>query len=220
VRDRLLERGFPPGKLRVIRLGVEIDVAAPPPSGRPYLLFVGRFVEKKGAAHLIEAARLLRNEGRDLQLVLVGDGPLLAALRQEAQGAGAVEFPGWLPNAEVRRRMAGALAVVVPSVTARSGDSEGLPTVAVEAMAEGTPVIGTREGGIAEAVEDGRTGLLVRPADPRALADAIGRLLDDPATRQAMGIAARERAQRSFDARTQSRLLEDLLLSVSEAGSD
>ncbi|HUK11418.1 MAG TPA: glycosyltransferase [Stellaceae bacterium] len=220
VRDRLLERGFPPGKLRVIRLGAEIDAATPPPSGRPCLLFVGRFVEKKGAAHLIEAARLLKNEGRALQLVLVGDGPLLAALRQEAQGAGAVEFPGWLPNAEVRRRMAGALAVVVPSVTARSGDSEGLPTVAVEAMAEGTPVIGTREGGIAEAVEDGRTGLLVRPADPRALADAVGRLLDDPATRQAMGIAARERAQRSFDARAQSRLLEDLLLSVSEAGSD
>ncbi|MBN8901747.1 MAG: glycosyltransferase, partial [Rhodospirillales bacterium] len=115
-------------------------------------------------------------------------------------------------NAEVRRRMRGALALCVPSVTAASGDSEGLPTVAIEAMAEGVPVIGTRHAGIVEAVVDGETGLLVPQADPRALAAAIQALCADPARRRAMGEAGRRRARAEFDAAVQSRKLEDLLL--------
>jgi len=222
VRARLLERGFPPEKLRVIRIGVEPGEQAqsPSPGKPPYLLFVGRFVEKKGAVHVIEAMRLLRHEGRNLRLVLIGDGPLRRDLEEKARELGTATFKGWLGNAEVRRAMAGALAAVVPSVTAGSGDSEGLPTVAVEAMAEGVPVIGSREPGIAEAVEDGRTGLLVPASDPRALAHAIKRLLDDPALRRTMGAAARERARRSFDARVQSRQLEELLLSASSPRAD
>jgi glycosyltransferase involved in cell wall biosynthesis len=216
VRDRLIDRGFPRKKLHVIRLGVELQerAAAEKPAGPPYLLFVGRFVEKKGAAHLIAAMRLLRGKGKTVPLVLIGEGPLLPELRYAAQAVSEVEFLGWLSNREVRRRMAGALALVVPSVTARSGDSEGLPTVAVEAMAEGTPVIGSREAGIAEAVEDKRNGLLVPPADPRALADAIERLLGNPGTRQHLAAAARARAERDFDANRQSRVLEELLLSL------
>jgi glycosyltransferase involved in cell wall biosynthesis len=158
--------------------------------------------------------RLLREKGETVPLVLIGEGPLLPELRHAAQTVSGVEFLGWLSNQEVRRRMAGALALVVPSVTARSGDSEGLPTVAVEAMAEGTPVIGSREAGIAEAVEDERNGLLVPPADPRALADAIERLLGNPGTRPHLAAAARERAERDFDAIRQSRVLEELLLSL------
>jgi len=215
VRERLLERGFPPEKLHVIRIGVELGERAPsPPASPPYLLFVGRFVAKKGAVHAIDALRLLRSEGKDLRLTLIGDGPLRREWEDRARDLGGVSFAGWCSNAEARRAMAGALAVVIPSVTARSGDSEGLPTVAVEAMAEGAPVIGSREAGIAEAVEDGRTGLLVPSGDPRALADEAKRLLDDPTLRRDMGAAARERAARYFDARVQSRRLEQLLLSV------
>lgn len=110
--------------------------------------------------------------------------------------------------------MRGALAVCVPSVTAASGDSEGLPTVAIEAMAEGTPVIGTRHAGIVEAVADGETGLLVPQGDPAALAAAIALLRDGPERRGAMGRAARARALAEFDATRQSRLLEDLLMSL------
>ena len=121
-------------------------------------------------------------------------------------------FAGWLPNPEVRRLMRGAAAVCVPSVTARDGDSEGLPTVIFEAMAEGAPIVATRHAGIPEAVEHGRTGLLVPPGDPRALADALERLLANPELRRDFGAAGRRVALDRFSAIGQSRRLEAALL--------
>ena len=214
VRDALLARGFPAEKLEVIHQGVEVDPDCPtvPEAGEPYVLFVGRFVEKKGAPDLIEAMRLLAARGCDARLVLVGDGPLSEKLRARARGLEHVAFAGWLPNPEVRRLMRGAAAVCVPSVTARDGDSEGLPTVIFEAMAEGAPVVATRHAGIPEAVEHGRTGLLVPPGDPRALADALERLLANPELRHEFGAAGRRVALDRFSAIGQSRRLEAALL--------
>jgi len=217
VRDRLLARGFPPEKLEVIHQGVEFDAAPPAPPGsdtRPYVLFVGRFVEKKGVSHLIEAMRLIEARGSEVGLVLIGDGPLGGALREQARGLKRASFPGWLPNAEVRRRMQGALAVCVPSVTASDGDSEGLPTVIFEAMAEAVPVVGSRHAGIAEAVEHGRTGLIVPEGDPRALADALNSLIASPELRRRLSTAARAAAAERFSAVRQSRRLEAALLRV------
>ena len=213
VRDVLLERGFPSGKLVVLRNGVDIlpEHAAVGPE-RPYILFAGRLVAKKGLLHLLQAHRLLGSSAPDL--IAIGDGPDADALRQEAADLPGVRFLGWQDNRAVRGWMRGALAVCVPSVTAASGDSEGLPTVAIEAMAEGTPVIGTRHAGIVEAVADGETGLLVPQGDPAALAAAIALLRDGPERRGAMGRAARARALAEFDATRQSRLLEDLLMSL------
>jgi glycosyltransferase involved in cell wall biosynthesis len=207
IRDVLRERGFPPDKLVVLHNGVEIGPEVVT-ADRPYLLFAGRLVAKKGFAHLLEAHRLIGSGAPEL--VVIGDGPD-RPLGQDRPG---LRFLGWQDNAVVRRWMRGALAVCVPSVTAASGDSEGLPTVAIEAMAEGTPVIGTRHAGIVEAVTDGVTGLLVPQADPHALAAAIAFLRDNPDRRTAMGHAARARAITDFDAVTQSRRLEDLLLSL------
>jgi glycosyltransferase involved in cell wall biosynthesis len=214
VRDRLLARGFPPEKLSVIHQGVELDAAQPAAAeaaGDPYVLFVGRFVEKKGVSHLIEAMRLLEGRAR---LVLIGDGPLSGALREEARGLKHVEFLGWLPNSEVRSWMQGAIALCVPSVTAREGDSEGLPTVIFEAMAEAVPVVGSDHAGIAEAVEHGTTGLLVPEGDPRALAAALASLIERPELRQRLGAAARVAAAERFSALRQSRVLEAALLRV------
>ena len=112
--------------------------------------------------------------------------------------------------------MRSALALCVPSVAARTGDTEGLPNVVLEAMACAVPVIGSQAGGIPEAVEHGRTGFLVPPADPRAIADAVGRLLGDSVLRRRMGDAARAAATARFSAIAQSRLLEDALLAVSD----
>ncbi len=217
VRDTLVARGFPPDKLEIIHQGVELGAAPPEQreeAGDPYVLFVGRFVEKKGVAHLIEAMRRLDAEGRAARLILIGDGPLGAALRDQARGLKRVEFIGWLPNAEVRRWMRGAVALCVPSVTAREGDSEGLPTVIFEAMAEGVPVVGSDHAGIAEAVEHGRTGLIVPAANPRALADALAGLIANPELRQRLGAAARTAAAQCFSALRQSRRLERALLRV------
>jgi colanic acid/amylovoran biosynthesis glycosyltransferase len=216
VRDVLLARGFPAEKLTVIRQGIDIppDVPPQPPTGDPYILFVGRFVEKKGIAGLIEAMRLLAAAGTPVRLVLVGDGPLAAELRNRAQGLPRAEFVGWQSAADVRQWMRGAIAVCVPSVTARSGDREGLPSVAIEAMAEGTPVVATRHAGIAEAVDHERTGLLVPEGDPRALAAALAAVIARPDLRRGWGEAARAAAIERFDAFRQSRRLEAALLRV------
>ncbi|HVJ53549.1 MAG TPA: glycosyltransferase [Aliidongia sp.] len=216
VREVLLRRGFPAAKLHVLRYGVEIDAAAPvrEPDAEGEILFAGRFVEKKGIRYLIEAARLWRARGIDRPLALIGSGPLEDELKAQAAGLDQVRFLGWQSNEAVRQRMSRAFAVCVPSVVAAAGDAEGLPNVVLEALAAGVPVIGTDEGGIIEAVEHGKTGLLVPPADAGAIADAVASLHADPAARRRISLAARQHALDRFSARAQSHLLEDLLLSV------
>jgi colanic acid/amylovoran biosynthesis glycosyltransferase len=217
IRDRLLARGFPPEKLYVHRYGVELDDAdgeAKSETAEPYVLFAGRFVEKKGIGFLIEAMRQLEHEGKKIQLELVGDGPISAELKRAAAGLHKVSFRGWLPNHELRRRMRGALAVCVPSVETAEGDAEGLPNVVLEAMVSGAPVVATHHAGIGEAVEDGRTGLLVPAGDVAALTGALRRLVDAPDTAAAMGREARRVALEKFDAMPQSRRLEEKFLEI------
>jgi glycosyltransferase involved in cell wall biosynthesis len=217
IREVLLIRGFPAAKLKVIRYGVEpeADDRTEPPAQRPYLLFVGRFVEKKGVRYLLDAMRRLESDAAPVDLVLVGDGPMAESLKRHAAGLTGARFLSWLPNREVRRMMRNALALCVPSVPIQNGDSEGLPNVVLEAMASAAPVIASDVGGIGEAVEHGRTGFLLPPADSRAIAAAVLRLLGDQALCSQMGVAARAAAAAHFDALTQSRLLEDALLAVS-----
>ncbi len=217
IRDRLLARGFPPEKLLVHRYGVEFDAVesvAAHETSRPYLLFAGRFVAKKGIPVLLEAMRRLQHEGRHIELRLVGDGEIADELKRAAADLPNVSFPGWLPNHELRRWMRGALAVCVPSVEAASGDAEGLPNVVLEAMAAGVPIVATHHAGIGEAVEDGRTGFLVPSGDAAALAAALRRLVDDPNAARAMGDEARRVALDRFDAMAQSRRLENILLDI------
>jgi len=219
IRMALISRGFPAAKLKVICYGIEpeTDGDPVPSTERPYLLFVGRFVEKKGIGYLLDAMRMLESEGAAVDLVLIGDGPMAEVLKQQSKGVRSARFLGWLSNQEVRRAMRGALAVCVPSVAARAGDSEGLPNVVIEGMAAAVPVIGSDHGGIGEAVEHDRTGFLVPPANPAAIAAAARRLLGDPTLRSRMGLAARAAAAEHFSAVAQSRILEDTLLAVSHS---
>jgi colanic acid/amylovoran biosynthesis glycosyltransferase len=217
IRDRLLSRGFPPDKLFVHRYGVEFDGAEDAglhAALRPYFLFGGRFVEKKGIPVLIEAMRCLDREGKNVQLMLIGDGPIAGELKRAAADLENISFPGWLPNQQLRQLMPSALAVCVPSVEAASGDAEGLPNVVIEAMAAGVPVVATHHAGIGEAVEHDRTGILVPPGDVMALTAALRRLVEQPETARAMGAEARRVALDKFDAMTQSRRLEVILEDV------
>jgi colanic acid/amylovoran biosynthesis glycosyltransferase len=216
IRDTLLARGFPADKLLVHRYGVELgpeDCEQYYERERRPVLFAGRFVEKKGVAVLLEAARRLAPAIRP-PLVLAGEGPEGNALKRMAAPLGNVEFAGWLPNEALRRRMRGALAVCVPSLAAMDGDSEGLPNVVLEAMAEGVPVIASRHAGIPEAVVDEVTGLLVPPGDPEALSAALRRLIVAPELRRRLGLRAREIAAERFGAIAQSRRLEAILQRV------
>jgi glycosyltransferase involved in cell wall biosynthesis len=216
IRDTLVKRGFPAGKLFALHTGVEPTRPAAdiPPQAAPYVLFAGRLVEKKGVNDLIDAVRILQRQGMAVPLAVIGDGPLRGALVRQAEGLADVRFLGWQPNHVVRHWMRGAMAVCVPSRMAGTGDSEGLGHVVLEAMEAGAPVVASRHGGIQEIVEDGVTGLLTVPGDPASIAVALGNLAAAPDLRALMGAKGRDLVMRRFDAVTQSRLLEDRFLAL------
>jgi glycosyltransferase involved in cell wall biosynthesis len=158
--------------------------------GQRVVLGLGRLVEKKGFAYLVEAFAQVR----DGVLVIAGDGPQRTALAKPW-----VRLAGPVSWREVPDLMAMADIVVVPSVRDRSGNQDGMPTVALEAMAAGKPVVASRLGGLPLVVEDGKTGLLVPPGDAHALAEAIQGLLDAPEVAAAMGGAGREQVERELN---------------------
>jgi len=209
VRERALAHGFPPGRTLTHYLGVDLDRFRPGGAAEPGLiLHVGRLVEKKGAATLLDAFARLRAAFPEARLVIVGDGPERAALERRAGAS--VRFLGPRPPDEVAGWMRRASVLAAPSVTARDGDAEGLPTVLVEAAACALPAVATLHAGIPEAVADGETGLLVPERDAAALADRLGALLGSPELRARMGAAARALAEARFDARVQTARLEAL----------
>ncbi|MFN3643023.1 MAG: glycosyltransferase family 4 protein [Gemmobacter sp.] len=182
-------------RLHIVPCGVEaaaFPAALPLPEGPLRLVAIGRFAEQKGFAILIEAMAIARRAAPAVTLTLVGDGALRPEIERAIAAAGigdAVRLAGWLDEAGVRAALAAAHALVIPSF------AEGLPVVAMEAMAAGRPVIATWIAGIPELVQDGIAGWLVPPADPQALADAIVAAAAQPLDRlAAMGAAGRERA--------------------------
>ncbi len=196
----------PPGGVAVRPMGVDLreDFTLGDEAERAddRVLFVGRLVEKKGVAHLVEAVALLSREAVPVHLDIVADGPLrphLEALARRLEVEERVRFLGALPHRELPSLLRRATLAVVPSVVDRSGDQEGLGLVTIEAMGCGCPVVASDLPAIRDAVEHEATGLLVPPGDPPALAAAMRRLLADPALRACLASAAREAALERFD---------------------
>lgn len=212
VRTKLLERGFPAEKLLVLPIGTDIPAEVLPRPAQGPLLFVGRLVPKKGVSVLIDALQQLRTEGREPEAAIVGDGPLSNELRGQAAGLARLRFLGWQSPEAVAALMQEAALLVVPSIAAADGDAEGLPSVAMEAMALALPVLASDEAGLAGVVIPGETGGIIPARDPQALATGIRGLLADPAERHRLGQKASDLMRRDFDARVQSRRLEALLL--------
>ena len=166
------------------------------------ILFAGRLVEKKGVAYLIDAIARLRQQGRSVVLRIAGSGPELETLRAQAQRLGiasAVDFLGAIDHTRLADLYRQASVAVVPSVVAASGDQEGFGLVIVEAMGCECPVVASRLPAIDDIAIDGETALLVPPADPAALADAIATVLDDPSAAGRRAMAARVRVLERFD---------------------
>lgn len=187
------------GRVHVCHHG--LDLAAYPftRESRPpsRIVAVGRLSPYKGFEYLLRAVAALRTRGRDFQLDIVGGGELAGALAELADGLGVadrVQFHGWVDQAVARRLIQGGTVLVHPS----DGLGDGLPNVVREAMALGTPVIGSDAAGLPDALADG-CGLLVPPRQPEALADAIERLLDNPALADRMAFAARQRVEADYD---------------------
>jgi glycosyltransferase involved in cell wall biosynthesis/peptidoglycan/xylan/chitin deacetylase (PgdA/CDA1 family) len=194
-------------KIHVIHCGVDPNVFAPcqTPTDRPLqIICVGSLVEVKGHKYLIEACRILKSRGIDFLCHMVGNGPLRAALEKQIKEAGLndrINMHGALPRMEVASRMAGSDVMALTSALARDGQREGIPVVLMEAMASGLPVVASRLSGIPELVESGKTGFLVPPGDPVAIAEALETLARDKQLRIRMGRAGREKALREFNLR-------------------
>nr|WP_231748002.1 glycosyltransferase family 4 protein [Auraticoccus cholistanensis] len=205
LRDR-----FPEAATRLHRVHNGIDLESfgySDPAGRPAgVVAVGRLVEKKGFDTLLDAVALLRAEGVQAPLTLVGAGPLAPALAEQRQRLGlvGVQLLGPMPQHEVRRLVAGAAVFAAPCRVGSDGNRDGLPTVLLEAMALGTPCVATPVTGIPEAVQDEVTGLLVEPDDAVALAAALRRLLEQPLLRRSLAVRARQRVEEGFDVRRQA----------------
>ncbi|MGE0133995.1 MAG: glycosyltransferase [Dehalococcoidia bacterium] len=190
----------------------DVDATAP-------IVGAGRLVEKKGFADLIDACRLLGAGG--WSCTIVGDGPLRGALEAQAHMFGVdVSFTGALAHRELLRHMRGATVFVAPSVVASDGNRDGIPTVLVEAMALGVPVVSTAVTGIPELVRDGETGLLCQPRDPMALAAATARLLGDPELLRRVTTNARALVEREYDARRNTAQLRALFGRAARAVSN
>ncbi|MCE3607668.1 TIGR03088 family PEP-CTERM/XrtA system glycosyltransferase [Massilia sp. P8910] len=155
---------------------------------------VGRIQDVKDHATLLRAFVLLRARLPQVRLAIVGGGPLLAALQAQAEQA-AVAHAVWLPGA--RTDVADILRGF--DIFALSSIAEGTPGSALEAMASGLPVVGTRVGGVPEVVADGVTGALVPPSDAAAMADALERYVMDAALRLEHGTAGRARVERLYN---------------------
>ncbi|AOK07140.1 glycosyltransferase family 4 protein [Burkholderia sp. AU19243] len=163
---------------------------------RTYIAFAGRLSEQKGLATLIEALAALNAMGRSIDLVMAGDGDTQRwhDYAETLRVADNVRFAGWLAGSGKSRFYREALLFCLPS------RFESFGIAALEAMFYGVPVVATRVGGLAELVDDGVTGYLVEPDDAPALARAMHAIASDPALRERMGRAARERAQRLYAA--------------------
>ncbi len=215
IRDRLLAMGFPEERTRVHYIGVDCTAirSRDPREETSTILHVARLVEVKGSRYLIRAFAAAANTHPELQLVIIGEGPLKRRLRGLAESLGVgrkVLFLGARPHAEVLGWMRKAQMLVLPSVRTSTGRVEGLGLVSLEAAASGVPVIGTRQGGIPEGVIDGRTGFLVPERDAEALARRMIELLDDSTVRARMGAEGRAHVERNFDIRRQTEVLENL----------
>lgn len=199
---RLLARQFPDieGRLYRVYNGIASDSFPPAefPDGPPLIVSIGRAIEKKGFPDLIAACRGLGARG--YECVILGGGPMEADLRDScADLGGKVRILGALSQEEIRKYLRRARVFVLPCVTAQDGAMDNLPTVIMEAMASGLPVISTPLAGIPEMVQDGVTGRLVPERDPIRLAEALSAYLDDPALARQHGVAGRGACLQHFD---------------------
>ena len=174
------------------------------PDETPLILAVGRLVEKKGFDDLVRACALLRDRGIAFRCDIVGTGSeesALSALIGELHIQDVVHLSGPMPREDLVRLYPRASVVVAPCVIGADGNRDGLPTVLIEAMALGVPVISTPVTGIPELVRDGETGVLVTPNNPEELAGAIASGLADPVRAQEMAEAGRALIEERFDLR-------------------
>ena len=203
--EKFLRERFPDRAAGIHRIYNGLDLAAfvtaASSTAPPLIVAVGRLIVKKGFADLVRACRLLMERGKSFRCAIIGEGPLEQELGEEINQLGLQEcvgLPGAKPQHEIREYLVAASVFVLPSVVDPDGGMDNLPTVIMEAMAAGLPVVSTATGGIPEMVVQNETGFLVPPGDAVALAGAIERLFDDLGLARCLGERGFQRAKQLF----------------------
>ncbi len=214
--DRLRQEGISDACIRIIPNGVDPGRFAAARARRPIrtILTVANLRREKAHEVLLEAVATLVPAHPEIRVRIAGDGPRTAELRARAAALGIADRVAFLGHRDdVEALLAEADVFVLPS------RSEAFPNSVVEAMAAGLPVVATAVGGLLELVEPGRTGMLIPPDDPAALATAIDSLISDPERACALGDAARETIARRYSFDRMVRAFEDLYLSQLQVSS-
>lgn len=200
-----LRERFPHRADRVHRIYNGLDLAefgsANFSSTPPLVIAVGRLIPKKGFTDLIRACALLAERGKSFRCEIIGEGSLDGELRRqidELRLQNRVALAGAKPQTQLRRLLAAANVFVLPSVIDPDGGMDNLPTVIMEAMATGLPVVSTNVGGIPEMIIENETGFLVPSGDIVAMADAIQTVIGDLSLAAKLGQSGYKRAQELF----------------------
>ena len=207
MRETVLDMGVSPEKVKVISMGVDLANFYTPPASTDFrssseLLFVGRFVEKKGLHVLLAAMPKIIDKCPDVHLTIAGAGPMEDQVKTEVLKSNLsekVRFLGMLPQSELPALYRRAAIAVFPFIVASSGDQEGLGLVVVEAMGCECPVIASALPAIRDTVAHEKTGMLVEPGNSKALADAVIAALQSPDIRAKMAVNARQYVLERFD---------------------
>jgi glycosyltransferase involved in cell wall biosynthesis len=219
LRDRIPENS---SKVHRVYNGVDLSRFHPTDfgTGIPAIISIGRLIGKKGFTDLISACALLTSRRRAFTCEIIGEGPLEETLRAQITGAGLeeqVRLSGPQTQAQVALRLAHATIFALPCTREADGGMDNLPTVIMEAMAAGLPVISTPLAGVPEMVEPDVNGELVPERDPAAICAALERLISDPARARRLGDRGRQIAREKFSIETSARQLQRLFESI--AGS-
>ena len=194
-----------PDNIKVIRNGVALEDNNNFPEDlreSNLILGAGRLVPKKGFDTLLEACAILKNRNADFKCLVVGNGSnadLLIKKRLELNLESDVEFAGAKTQDEILDIMHRATLLCLPCRIAEDGNRDALPTVILEALAHGLPVVSTDISGIPEIIDSGVDGTLINPDDPQTLADAISKLLKSPELRRKYSDAGRIKASSLFE---------------------
>jgi glycosyltransferase involved in cell wall biosynthesis len=213
----LLRAQFPQNSKKVLRIYNGIDVSQfHPPSfdaSIPLIISVGRLVEKKGFADLIEACRRLKERGRSFRCEIIGEGPLEDSLQAQivkSELESLVRLMGPQTQDEIARRLSAATVFCLPCVVEQGGGMDNLPTVIAEAMASALPVVSTPIAGVPEMVANNASGFLVPSGDPAALADALDKVVSDKELARRFGEHGRKRAREIFSIAASASSLREL----------